>query len=103
MAPRAGTGAAVAVAVGGQAGIRGQQTQLWAAARARRTPGRAMRGAGAVARKARSTGTGAASAIGVVLLKQRHPGGGGSQLAAELQLLHSPSQDVGHGAAEVIG
>lgn len=62
--------------------------------RAHRAPGHTMRGGGAVARNARGTGTGAASAFEVVLLKHRHPGGGGAQLAAELQLLHPPSQDV---------
>lgn len=54
----------------------------------------AVRGAGAVARQARGAGAGAASAFGVALVKHRHPGGGGAQLAAELQLLHPPSQDV---------
>lgn len=58
---------------------------------------------GAVAREARRAGARAAGAIGVVLLKQRHPGGRGAQLAAELQLLHPASQDVRDGAAEVIG
>lgn len=57
-------------------------------------PGQSMGGAGAVARKAGGTGTGAASAFWVALVKHRHPGGGGAQLAAELQLLHPPSQDV---------
>lgn len=94
MAVEAGAGAAVAVAVRGQACIGGQQTQLWAAVRAQRAPGRSMRDAGAVAGEARGTGTGADSAFGTVLLKHRHPGGGRSQVAAELQLLHSPSQDV---------
>lgn len=91
---RAGTGATVAVTVGGQTCIGGQQTQLWAAVRAGRTAGQSMRGAGAVARQARSTVTSAASAFGIVLLKHSHPGGRGAQLAAELQLLHPPSQDV---------
>lgn len=99
----AGAGAAVAVAVGSQARVWGQQTQLRAAVRAQRAPGQSRRGAGAVAREARGTGTGAAGAFWVALVKNRHPGGGGAQLAAELQLLHPPSQDVWHGAAEVIG
>lgn len=103
VALRAGAGAAVAVAVRSQACVWGQQTQLWAAVRAQRAPGQSRRGAGAVAREARGTGTGAASAFWVALVKHRHPGGGGAQLAAELQLLHPPSQDVWHGAAEVIG
>lgn len=94
MVVRAGTGAAVAVAVRGQACVRGQQTQLRAAVRAHRAPGQSVRDAGAVARQARGTGAGAASAFGATLVKHRHPGGRGAQLAAELQLLHPPSQDV---------
>ena len=70
---------------------------------AHRAAGQTVGGAGTVAGQARSTGTWATGAFRVVLLKQRHPGGRGAQLAAELQLLQSPSQDVGHGAAEVIG
>lgn len=97
-----GAGAAVAVAVWCQTGVWGQQAQSWAAVRAQGAPGQTVGGMGAVARQARGTGTRAARAVGGVLFKQRHPGGGGAQLAAKLQLLHPPSQDVRHCAAEVI-
>lgn len=105
MAVRARAGAAMAVAVRRQARVRGEQTRLRAAVRARGAPrGKAMRRVRAVARQAGGTRTDReASAFRTVLLKHRHPGGRRAQLAAELQLLHSPGQDVGHGASEVIG
>lgn len=53
-----------------------------------------MRGAWAVAGEAGSMGMGAASTYEVALIKHGHPGGGGAQLAAELQLMHPLSQDV---------
>lgn len=103
VALRAGAGAAVAVTVGRHASIWGPKTQLWAGVRAHGAPRGPMRGAGAVAREARGIRTRATSTFEVVVIKHGHQGGGGAQLAAELQLLHPPSQDVWHGAAEVIG
>lgn len=95
VALRAGAGAAVAVAVGCHAGIRGQQTWLRAGMRSSRARRGSVRGTGAVAREPRGVRTWATGTLEVaVIIKHRHEGGRGAQLAAEVQLLHPLSQDV---------
>lgn len=103
VALRAGAGAAVAVTVGCHAGIRGQRARLWAWGRAYGTLLLSMGGRGAAAREARGIWTWATSTCEVAVIKHRHQGGRGAQLAAQLQLVHPPSQDVWYCAAEVIG
>lgn len=103
VALRAGAGAAVAVAVRRHAGVRGRQTRLRASGgRSPGAPRGSMLAAGAAAGEARGTGTRASGTPEVAVVKHRHEGGGGAQLAAELQLLHPLSQDGGHRAAQVV-